>query len=127
VNRRLVALLVGVVLVAASGAATAHHSFSMFDQSNPIEIEGTVHEFKYLSPHSFIVLEVKDQDGTTALWALEGAAPSQLSRSGWTATTLKPGDQIKLTIKPLRSGAPGGAWDAEKINFKGGQPVAVGH
>ena len=105
----------------------AHHSFSMFDQSNPIEIEGTVHEFKYLSPHSFIILEVKDQDGTTALWALEGAAPSQLSRGGWTATTLKPGDPIKLTIKPLRSGAPGGAFNVNKVTFKDGSPIVASH
>jgi hypothetical protein len=124
-RRPLVALLACGALVAASATAVAHHSFSMFDQDNPIELEGAVQEFKYLSPHSFIILEVRDRDGVATQWNLEGAAPSQLVRTGWTTTTLKPGDQIRLTIKPLRSGAPGGAWDVEKIRFKDGQPVVV--
>jgi len=125
--RQLVALLISSVFVAASGAAMAHHSFAMFDQANPIELEGTVQEFKYISPHSFILLQVKDQAGDATVWNLEGGAPSALARDGWTRTTLKPGDEIKMTIDPLRSGAPGGSWNPAKIKFKDGQPIVVSH
>ena len=124
-RRQLVALVASGVLVATSGAIMAHHSFAMFDRDNPIELEGTVQEFKYVNPHSFILLQVKDQDGGTTVWNLEGGAPSALARDGWTSTALKPGDQIILTIAPLRSGAPGGSWSVDKIKFKDGQSVVV--
>jgi hypothetical protein len=126
-RRQLVALLASGAFVATNGAAMAHHSFAMFDQVNLVELEGTVQEFKYVSPHSFIFLQVKNTDGETTVWNLEGVAPSALARTGWSGTTLKPGDEIKLTIQPLRSGAPGGQWSADKIKFKDGQPIVVSH
>src|SRR5262249_57443995 len=45
-RRELAALLVSGALIAAGGTAKAHHSFAMFDQENPIELEGVVQEFK---------------------------------------------------------------------------------
>jgi hypothetical protein len=126
-RRRLVALLASTAFVAMTGAVMAHHSAAMFDQNNTIELEGTVQEFKYVSPHSFIFLQVKDQDGGSTVWNLEGGAPSALARTGWTSTSLKPGDEIKLTVEPLRSGAPGGQWNGDKIKFKNGQPIVVSH
>lgn len=122
-RRGLTTLLVSGVFVLTSGVAMAHHSFAMFDQENPIELEGTVQEFKYTSPHTFILLQVKGKDGGSTVWNLEGGAPSNLVRDGWSSKTLKPGDEIKLTVEPLRSGAPGGAWNASKIKFKGGEPI----
>jgi hypothetical protein len=122
--RKLLAMmLAGCAVVATSDAAMAHHSFAMFDQQNPIELKGTVQEFKYTSPHTFIILQVKDQAGDPTLWNLEGGAPSALARGGWSSTTLKPGDEVILTVEPLRSGAPGGQWTPEKIKFKDGQPI----
>jgi len=126
-RRKLVTLLAGGAFVAASGAVLAHHSFAMFDQNNPIELEGTVQEFKYISPHSFILLQVTDKDGGTTVWNLEGGAPSALARDGWTNATLKAGDEVKMTVAPLRSGAPGGSWSADKVKFKDGRPVVVSH
>jgi len=124
---KLAALLVSGALAVTSGAALAHHSFAMFDQDNPIELEGTVHEFKFTSPHSFILLRVKDQDGSVTVWNLEAGSPTALSREGWTAKTLKAGDEVRLTVEPLRSGAPGGAWNVNKIKYKDGGPIAVTH
>jgi hypothetical protein len=122
---KLAALLTGAMLAATSGAVLAHHSFAMFDQEHPIDLEGTVRDFKFTSPHTFILLQVKDQDGDTSVWNLEGGSPTALSRDGWTAKTLKPGDEIRMTIEPLRSGAPGGAWTVNKVKFKDGQPVVA--
>jgi Family of unknown function (DUF6152) len=122
-RRQLTTLLVSGAFMAAGGAAMAHHSFAMFDQENPIELEGTVQEFKYTSPHTFILLVVKDKDGESTVWNLEGGAPSNLVRDGWSSATLKPDDEIRLTVEPLRSGAPGGAWNATKIRLKSGEPI----
>ena len=124
-RRQLTALLAAGAFAATCAAALAHHSFAMFDQENPIDIEGVVKEFKYTSPHSYILLEVKMPDGSTVVWNLEGQAPSLLTRAGWSSDTLKPGDELKLTIDPLRSGAPGGLWTIPRTTFKDGRPISV--
>jgi hypothetical protein len=92
--RRQLAALAGSAFVVTSGAALAHHSFAMFDQENPIELQGVVKEFKFTSPHTFIIIEIKQQDGSAQLWSLEGGAPSALVRDGWSSKTLKPGDEL---------------------------------
>jgi hypothetical protein len=126
VRHRWRTILIAVVL-GAGAPAWAHHSFAMFDEAHPIDLEGTVKEFRYVAPHTFIVLEVKKQDGTTETWALEGFAPTALARRGWSRTSLKPGDEIKVRVTPLRSGAPGGAWATEHgtmdIKFRDGKPI----
>ena len=119
------ALLAGVALIVTSGAVLAHHSFAMFDQEHPMELAGTVQEFKFTSPHTFGRLEVKGTDGASTVWNLEGASPSALVREGWSSKTLKPGDELKMTIDPLRSGAPGGSWSEKKTSFSSGQPIVT--
>jgi Family of unknown function (DUF6152) len=109
--------------LAVGGAAQAHHSFAIFDIQHPLELRGTVQEFKFTSPHSFIILEVKASDGSIMIWKLEGASPNILARDGWSSQSLKSGDEVVLTIDPLRSGAPGGAWIGQRINFRDGRPV----
>jgi hypothetical protein len=121
----LALLLVSGALVLTSGAVMAHHSFAMFDQEHPMEVDGIVKDFRYTSPHSFIILEIKDKDGTVDNWNLEGGSPSALARDGWTNKSLKPGDELHLSIDPLRSGAPGGSWNVNKIKFKDGRPIAT--
>ena len=119
----LTSMFIAAALTAAGGAAMAHHSFAMFNQEHPIEIAGTVVEFRYTSPHSFILVDVKGKDGAGAVWNLEGPSPSILARDGMSAKTLKPGDELVMTIDPLRSGAPGGAWSLIKTKFKDGKPI----
>jgi hypothetical protein len=122
---KLMALLAASTLLALTGTVTAHHSFAMFDQENPTDLVGTVQEFKFASPHTFILLRVKGDDGNATVWNLEGVSPSSLVRDGWSSKTLKPGDEVTLTITPLRSGAPGGAWTTNKLKFKDGRPVVA--
>ena len=69
--RRQLTAVVSFAFVAASGAVLAHHSFAMFDQENPIELDGVMHEFKFTSPHSFIILAVKQQDGDFKTYVAE--------------------------------------------------------
>jgi uncharacterized protein DUF6152 len=126
-GRLTTAFLASAALAMTTGAVVAHHSFAMFDTEHPMELKGTVQEFKFTSPHTFILLQVKGDDGNVTTWNLEGASPSALVRTGWSSKTLKAGDELKMTIDPLRSGAPGGAWSEKKTNFGTGQPVVVSH
>jgi hypothetical protein len=119
----LATMLAGAAFVAFTGGAIAHHSFAMFDQEHPQEVTGVVKEFKYTSPHSFIILDIKDQEGNVEAWNLEGGSPSALARDGWNSKSLKAGDTLRLTIEPLRSGAPGGSWNVNRIKFMDGNPI----
>jgi hypothetical protein len=102
-------LLLAVVAAAAvSAPATAHHSFAMFDSTRTIVVSGTVRDFQWVNPHSWIQLLVTDGNETVE-WSIEGRSPNVLVRRGWTRTTLKPGDRISAVIRPLKSGKPGGA------------------
>ena len=72
-------LIAGIGVAATAGAAAGHHSLAMFDRDHPIELVGTVREFKFVSPHALIVLEVTDNDTQPVLWKLEGDSPNSLN------------------------------------------------
>ena len=118
--------LISSALVTAGGSALAHHAFSMFEYGSSTELEGTVQAFRYTNPHTFIVLRAKGTDGRVATWTLEGPPPTFLDRDGWTRATLKPGDQIKVTVSLLRSGGAGGMWNQNGVHFRDGKTVSAG-
>jgi len=117
----------GIGLVVMSGEAVGHHSLAMFDREHPIQLIGIVREFKFASPHAFIVLEVTGKDARPVIWNLEGDSPNSLKWDGWSSQSLKPGDEVRLTVEPLRGGAPGGAWHARNTTYKDGRPVVAIH
>jgi hypothetical protein len=119
------AVLAGLAWAVATGAAPAHHSFAMFDAEHPIEVTGTVKEFRFVSPHTLLILAVKGQDGVAKDWMLEGGAPGLLVRDGMNGKSLKPGDEIVAKINPLHSGAEGGSYQPQQLKFKDGRPVAA--
>jgi len=119
----LKAFLAGALLLSLHPTTQAHHSFAIFDQTHPIELIGTVEEFRFLNPHTYIVLQVKGKNARPVVWQLEGQSANSLRWSGWSPKSLKPGDQLRIMIDPLRSGAPGGAWSPSKVRFLDGSPV----
>ncbi len=119
-----VGALTAGVWIAMGGAVSAHHSFAMFDAEHPIEIAGTVKEFRFVSPHTVLVVTVKGKDGSEKDWIFEGGAPGMLVRDGFGSKALKPGDEIVAKINPLHSGAAGGSYAPAQVKFKDGTPVA---
>ena len=118
-------LMTAIGLVATGGASIGHHSLVMYDRDHPIELVGTVRAFKFVSPHTVIVLEVPGRDAQPVIWNLEGDSPNSLNWEGWSSQSLKPGDEVRLTVEPLRSGAHGGGWHARTTTYKDGTPIAV--
>ena len=100
--------LAAIGAVAFVAPALAHHSFAMFDAEKTVTLDGTVKEFEWSNPHSWIRVDVADQTGKQLQWALEMNAPAQLTQRGWNPTIIKPGDKITLTMHPLKDGARGG-------------------
>jgi uncharacterized protein DUF6152 len=104
-----------MLLGAYCGAALAHHSPIVFDRTRTITVEGVVTEFKWSSPHSWIHLDVKDEQGVVANWGIEMNPASLLARTGWRSTTIKPGDKVAIVIYPLRNNEKGGQYVSIKL------------
>ena len=113
IEKRLAAA--GVAAVAASAVALvstlalAHHSFAMFDNAKVVSIDGTIREFQWTNPHSWIQIRAME-NGQAVEYSIEGSSPNGLARKGWTRASLKPGDHVVLTMHPLKDGTHGGSF-----------------
>jgi hypothetical protein len=87
-------------------AALAHHSFAAeFDATKVVHLEGTVVQFAWVNPHSWIYMDVKKADGTVDHWKIEGGAPSLLLRRGWTKNSVQAGVKVVVNAYQARDGA----------------------
>jgi hypothetical protein len=94
------------LLVLASAAAAAHHSFSAeYDANQPISLKGQIVRIDLVNPHAWLYLEVKDPDGTMVRWYVEMGAPNTLSRRGVTKTTLPVGETVTVDGYRARDGS----------------------
>ncbi len=108
--RKLNYLLVFIVAMLAATPALAHHSFTMFDQSKKVTLQGTVKEFLWTNPHVFIQLLVKNEQGGEDEWSIEMTSPEHLARAGWRPGTLKAGEKVTIVIHPLHNSQKGGEY-----------------
>jgi hypothetical protein len=100
--------LLALVFAAAvpSAAVQAHHSFaSEFDANQPVSLKGTVTKVEFINPHSWIHIEVANDDGTKAAWEVEGGAPNTLFRKGINDNTLPVGTAIAVDGYRARDGS----------------------
>jgi hypothetical protein len=113
--------------VGRGGSALAHHSFSMFDMKATKTITGTVKQFEWTNPHTWLWIMVPNDKGDLEQWGIEGMSPNFLGRRGWSKNTLKPGDKISVDIHPLRNGEKGGTFlnvtlpDGKQLKMFGAQ------
>ncbi len=99
--------LVAACAVFLALPALAHHSHGNYQMTEYTPLNGTVTEIHWITPHSWIYLEVVDNNGEPAVWALEGASLAQLRRLGWTEDSIKAGDPISVRCHQLRDGSNG--------------------
>ncbi len=111
-------------LVAAT-TSTAHHSAAMFDRDKVVVLNGTVKEFQYTSPHSWVQVLVPGESDETIEWSVETSAPIVLLRRGIKRTSLEPGETVSVRAHPLQDGRPGALMievrkaDGSVLNFVG--------
>jgi hypothetical protein len=121
--------LAAVAVAMYAVPAFAHHSFAMFDAEKRVTLEGTVKEFQWTNPHSWILMMVPNAQGADEQWAIEMGAPGGLARQGWLPKTLTPGMKVTATIHPLKDGTHGGQFMAVKLpdgSLKGNLNAAAG-
>ena len=99
----------GAALLASGVQANAHHSFALFDMTKSVMLEGTVKQFDWTNPHSWIRLVVVNASNMPEEWMIELPAAGTLAREGWNKNYLKPGERISVRINPLKDGKKGGA------------------
>ena len=99
---------VAVLCVAGLGApVAAHHSHANYDVTTWTVLEGTVKQLVLMAPHSIVYLEVKDENGTVAMWALEATNQRGILNNGVKREDVKPGDPVRVRCHLLRDGAKG--------------------
>jgi uncharacterized protein DUF6152 len=107
-TRSLVYACVCALLLALSVPVVAHHSAAGIDRTKTLVVAGTVKEFRWTNPHSWIDLDVPNDKGGTQTWSVEMTSPAFLLRAGWKRSTLQTGDKVSVTLRPFRNGDPGG-------------------
>jgi len=81
----------------------------MFDAEKTVSVSGTVKEFEWVNPHSWLRVTVDDKaTGRPAQWAFEMGSPGQQAQRGWKPDSVKPGDKVTVSFHPLKDGSRGG-------------------
>jgi hypothetical protein len=105
------AVLCGVALFAAAPAlVAAHHSGVMFDEEKEVTVQGVVKEFQYTNPHSWLLVDVTNADGTVTTWGFEAEGPSTLMQRRIRRSDFSPGTKLTITGRPMKDGRPAAAW-----------------
>lgn len=121
-----------LTLAALPTAVLAHHSYAMFDMSQTLTLQGTIRDFQWTNPHSWIWIDVADAKGVAQQWGIEGMSPNYLARRGWNKRSLKPGDKVSVLIHPLKGAEHGGSFlsvtlaDGSVMRQTGEPPPAPG-
>lgn len=105
--RTAIAVLCGVALVAAvPRLADAHHSGVMFDDKKEVTLSGVVKKFQDTNPHSWLLVDVTNPDGSVTTWGFEAEGPSTLLRRGLRKNDFMPGTKVTVTGHPMKDGRP---------------------
>ena len=93
--RQWLAVLITGAAVLATAPVQAHHAFGAeFDPNKPVRLQGRIVKLEWVNPHAWIHIEVKQPNGQTEVWMVEGGTPNTLLRRGLTRDTLKYGVEI---------------------------------
>jgi hypothetical protein len=104
--RALCLLASALLFCVGAHRAAAHHSFAAeFDANQPVTLKGTIVKMEWINPHSWLHIDVKNADGTTTPWMIEGATPNTLLRRGFTRDAVKIGTEITITGYRAKNGA----------------------
>jgi hypothetical protein len=105
--------------------AIAHHAFSAeFDANRPLHMEGVVVRMEWINPHSWVHVEVTNDDGSKTVWMVEGGTPNTLFRRGFTQDSLVPGTEIVIDGYQAKDGSD--KMNGRDLTFPDGRKLFLG-
>jgi hypothetical protein len=107
-NRVLAFLAVMAGLLIVSPPLSAHHGSAAFDSGKSVVMRGAVTRWFWANPHCFLSYDVKDESGNITHWVAETSNPPDMINRGWSKGTFKPGDEVTVTVEPVKNGRPAG-------------------
>src|SRR4029079_19196989 len=110
IQYRNAVLWIVTAMIAMGVPALAHHSATMFESQKTITVEGVVKEFQFTNPHSWLLVDVKNKNGSVTTWGFEAEGPSTLQRSGIRPSDFRAGTKLKITGRPMKDGSPAAIW-----------------
>ena len=100
------AVIAAAAIMAGTATLGAHHSWNtVFSEDKPLILKGTVAKVELVNPHGWIWIEVKNPDGTSTKWGIEGGPPNGLIRNGITKDSLKVGEELTVRGYGSRDGS----------------------
>jgi hypothetical protein len=122
---RLICSLMVSALMLASLPLWAHHSFAAeYDGTKRITLTGTVTRFDMVNPHSWIYMDVRDENGKVVNWKFETASPSNLYRRGFKKDTIRQGMQVTIEAYLAKDGSP--TANGQKLHMPDGSVIVLG-
>ena len=107
-NDRLFGVILAALLAILSAPLLAHHGAASFDTDREVTLKGSVTEWIWANPHCFLKFDAKDETGVVRNWAVEVSNPTDMARRGWARLSFKAGDEVTVTLQPVKNGAPVG-------------------
>src|SRR5262245_38090542 len=124
-RRKLAFMMTGVGLLLAAVPLWAHHAFTAeFDAKKPLKLRGTVAKVELINPHSWIHIDVKNTDGTSTRWMIEGGTPNTLLRRGFTKNSLPIGTEILVDGYQAKDGS--NRANGRDLTFPDGKKIFLG-
>jgi len=114
-----------LALVLSSAAAWGHHAFAAeFDAQKPVKLQGTITRVEWINPHAWIHINVKDSDGKTTEWMVEGGSPNTLLRHGFSKASVTAGMEVVVDGYRAKDGT--NRANGRDITFPDGKKLFVG-
>jgi hypothetical protein len=124
-TRKTNLMLAGLALLLSALPVFAHHAFTAeFDAKKPLKLRGTVAKLELINPHSWIHIDVKNPDGTTTRWMIEGGTPNTLLRRGFTKQSLPIGTEILVDGYQAKDGS--NRANGRDLTFPDGKKIFLG-